>query len=97
MAKQKGQIKHGLGIKHKDIGPYKAPKKHNKPASQRKYSNKANQKIHQVIREFEMGELHSGSKTGPKVKNLRQGVAIALSEAKRKGYKTGERWKKSER
>ncbi len=87
----------GLNIKHEDIGPYKAPKKHDKPEADRKYSKKANEKIHKVIREFEEGKLHSGSKKGPKVKNLKQAVAIGINEAKRKGYKAGEAWKKSDR
>ena len=90
-------LKKGLRVKHEDIGPYKAPKKHDKPAAKRKYSAKANKKIHKVIREFEEGKLHSGSKTGPKVKNLKQAVAIGISEAKRKGFKSGEAWKKSSR
>lgn len=90
-------LKHGLKVKYEDIGPYKKPKTREKKASERKYSPKANKKIHKVIREFEEGNLHSGSKTGPKVKDLKQAVAISISEAKRKGYKAGERWKKSER
>lgn len=91
------KLKKGLKVKHEDIGPYKPVKKHDKPASKRKYSEKANKKIHQTIREFEEGKLHSGSKKGPKVKNLKQAVAIGISEAKRKGFKAGEKWKKSER
>jgi hypothetical protein len=91
------KLKRGLKVKHEDIGPYKPVKKHEKPESKRKYSKKANEKIHKVIREFEEDKLHSGSKKGPKVKNLRQAVAIGISEAKRKGYKAGERWKKSAR
>lgn len=90
-------LKKGLSVKHEDIGPYKAPKSHKKPAAKRKYSKKANEKIHKVIREFEEGKLHSGSKKGPKVKNLKQAVAIGISEAKRKGYKAGEKWEKSQR
>jgi hypothetical protein len=31
--------------------------------------------------EFKRGKLHSGSKTGPKVKSRKQAVAIAMSEA----------------
>ena len=84
-------IKKGLGIKHEDIGPYKAPKKHDKPQDERKYSSKANEKVHKVIREFEEGKLHSGSKKGPQVKNLKQAVAIGINEAKRKGYKVPEK------
>lgn len=90
-------LKKGLAVKHEDIGPYKPVKKHRKAAAKRKYSKKANEKIHKIIREFEEGKLHSGSKKGPKVKNLKQAVAIGISEAKRKGYKAGEKWKKSER
>ena len=82
-------IKKGLSVKHEDIGPYKAPKKHKKAASERKYSTKANEKVHKVIREFEKGKLHSGSKKGPEVKDLKQAVAIGISEAKRKGLKAG--------
>ena len=91
------RLKKGLKVKHEDIGPYKKVKTHRKPEAKRKYSTKANEKIHKVIREFEEGDLHSGSKKGPKVKNLKQAVAIGISEAKRKGYKAGEVWKKSKR
>jgi hypothetical protein len=38
-------------------------------------------KIHQTMSEFKRGELHSGSKRGPKVKSRRQAIAIALSQA----------------
>lgn len=39
-------------------------------------------KIHKVMHEFKHGTLHSGSKTGPKVKSRKQAIAIAISEAK---------------
>lgn len=39
-------------------------------------------KVGKVMREYKAGELHSGSKTGPVVKNLKQAIAIALSEAR---------------
>lgn len=42
-------------------------------------------KIEKVMHEFKEGALHSGSKKGPKVKNRKQAVAIALSEARAKG------------
>jgi hypothetical protein len=38
-------------------------------------------KVRKVMREFKEGTLHSGSKKGPVVKNRKQAVAIALSEA----------------
>lgn len=41
---------------------------------------KAEKKIGKVMREYKSGTLHSG-KGGPVVKNPRQAVAIALSEA----------------
>jgi len=42
---------------------------------------KAEKKISKVIREYKAGSLHSG-KGGPVVKNPKQAVAIALSQAK---------------
>lgn len=38
-------------------------------------------KVEKVMHEFNAGTLRSGSKTGPKVTNRRQAVAIAMSEA----------------
>jgi hypothetical protein len=43
------------------------------------------QKIADVMHEWKAGTLHSGSKTGPKVTNRRQAIAIAMSQAARKG------------
>ena len=34
----------------------------------------------QVLHKFKHGQLHSGSKSGPKVKNRAQAIAIMLSE-----------------
>lgn len=39
-------------------------------------------KVGTVMREFKKGELHSG-KGGPVVKNPKQAIAIALSEARK--------------
>jgi len=39
-------------------------------------------KVSRVMREFKKGELHSG-KNGKVVKNRKQAVAIALSEARK--------------
>lgn len=45
---------------------------------------KKEKKIKKVMKEFSEGELHSGSKKGPKVTKKPQAVAIAYSEAERK-------------
>jgi hypothetical protein len=45
-----------------------------------KSPTKSQKKISKVYREFKEGTLHSG-KNGPVVKNPKQAVAIALSEA----------------
>jgi len=46
-----------------------------------KKQTKAAKKTAKVMREFKSGKLHSGSKKGPLVKNPKQAIAIALSEA----------------
>jgi Family of unknown function (DUF6496) len=38
-------------------------------------------KVKLVMDEWKSGDLHSGSKSGPRVTNRRQAIAIALSEA----------------
>jgi len=38
-------------------------------------------KMGKVMKEFKAGTLHTGSKKGPVVKNPKQAVAIAYSEA----------------
>lgn len=40
-------------------------------------------KVSKVMHEYGAGKLHSGSKKGPEVKNQKQAVAIALSEARK--------------
>ncbi len=49
--------------------------------------SKGQRKVHKVMREMKEGKLHSGSKKGPIVKNPKQGIAIALSEARKVGAK----------
>jgi hypothetical protein len=44
---------------------------------------KMEKKVGKVMHEFKSGELHSGSKKGPMVKNPKQAIAIALSEGKK--------------
>jgi hypothetical protein len=51
----------------------------------KKKKNKSNSKIEKVMREFGEGKLHSGSKTGPKVRSKKQKVKIVLEEKKRHG------------
>jgi len=46
-----------------------------------KKMGKGQKKVGKVMREFKAGKLHSG-KTGKIVKNPKQAIAIALSEAK---------------
>ena len=43
------------------------------------------------MHKFKAGKLHSGSKHGPVVKNRKQAIAIAMSEAgmSKKGYAKG--------
>lgn len=52
-----------------------------------KESSKAKKKISKVMREMKEGKLHSGSKKGPVVTSPKQGIAIALSEARHAGAK----------
>ena len=44
-------------------------------------------KVHRVMGEYKRGKLHSGSKSGPKVKSRKQAIAIAMSEARKRGEK----------
>ena len=49
--------------------------------------SKGKAKIKKVMHEFKERTLHSGSKKGPMVSNPKQAIAIALSEARKKGAK----------
>jgi hypothetical protein len=37
----------------------------------------------EVMHKWKAGELHSGSKTGPKIKSQKQAVAVMLSEKRK--------------
>ena len=74
----------GMMVSRNDTVGGEAPM--NKPAMVAKYAKgghvtKAEKKVGRVMKEFSEGKLHSGSKKGPEVKNPKQAIAIALSEA----------------
>lgn len=60
-----------------------------KKAMKRKLKSmtKKENKIKKVMHEYKEGELHSGSKKGPKVASEKQALAIALSESRKVGKK----------
>jgi len=51
-----------------------------------KYGPKAQQKVEKAMKEMQAGKLKSG-KSGKKVTNRKQAVAIGLSEARKAGGK----------
>jgi len=67
---EKGITKKGSKSKKKD------PKKPVKSTAGRA-------KVKKVMEEYKEGKLHSGSKKGPQVRNPKQAIAIALSEARK--------------
>jgi len=56
----------------------------------KKAATKPKTKVEKVMHEFKTGTLHSGKK-GPVVKNRKQAIAIALSEAKMSNKKMGKK------
>lgn len=54
-----------------------------KPKGGKKLGMKGKLKLDKVMKEFAAGKLHSGSKKGPKVKNVKQALAIGYSEARK--------------
>jgi hypothetical protein len=51
-----------------------------------KYGTKAKESVKEAMHEYKQGKLKSG-KSGKKVTNPKQAVAIGLSEARKKGAK----------
>jgi hypothetical protein len=51
-----------------------------------KYGKKTQKHVKKTMRKMKKGGLKSGS--GKKVKSRKQAIAIALSESRKKGYKT---------
>jgi hypothetical protein len=65
-----------------------ARKKSSRKKSSRKYSPAASETVHQEMREYKKGTARSGpGGKGGKVKSRKQAIAIALSEARKKGKK----------
>jgi hypothetical protein len=60
----------------------------------RKYGPKAQEEVKEAMHEFKRGELKSG-KSGKKVTNPKQAVAIGLSKARKEGGKVPSQKKKS--
>jgi hypothetical protein len=58
----------------------------NKKADARKYSPATSEVVREEMEEFKEGKLRSG-RSGKRVTNPKQAVAIALSEARREGKK----------
>jgi Family of unknown function (DUF6496) len=58
---------------------------HLKKNNMAKYSEKAQEKVHDTMHEMKEGKLKSGS--GKKVTSKKQAVAIGLSEARKEGAK----------
>ena len=52
-----------------------------------KYSQKSQDTVEKAMHKYKRGELKSGG-SGKTVKSRRQAIAIGLSEARAKGYKT---------
>lgn len=51
-----------------------------------KYSKKAQEKVEENMKEMKQGKLKSG-RSGKKVTNRKQAIAIGLSEARKEGAK----------
>jgi hypothetical protein len=61
-------------------------KSSSKKSSSRKYSPSASKNVETEMREMKKGELNSG-RSGKKVTNPKQAIAIGLSEARKQGKK----------
>jgi hypothetical protein len=51
-----------------------------------RYSKKSQEEVEEKMHEMKRGELHSG-RSGKKVSNPKQAIAIGLSEARKEGAK----------
>jgi len=57
----------------------------------RKGEKESQRSVRTEMTAMKKGKLHSGSKTGKKVTNPKQAIAIGLSEARKKGAKVPEK------
>ena len=55
-------------------------------ASAKRYGPKASEKVEKAVHEMKRGQLRSG-RSGKKVTNRKQAIAIGLSQARRRGAK----------
>ncbi len=70
----------------KSTGRKSASKKSSSKKSTRKYSKSAGEDVRREMHEFKRGNLKSG-RSGKKVTNPKQAIAIGLSEARKEGKK----------
>lgn len=62
------------------------------PKLSRKASKKSKRaRVHAEMHKFKHGQLHSGSKHGPVVKDRKQAIAISLSESGQSKRKVGKK------
>jgi len=78
------RAEHGYHKAQDSKKSYERFKEKKESKSDERKESKREKKIEKVMREFKSGELHSGSKKGPKVSNPKQAIAIAISESKKK-------------
>lgn len=90
MKKHEKEHEHKHHEKHEKHEKMHKAKVHKK----KKKLTKGKAKVEKVMHEFKEGKLHSGSKKGPQVENPKQAIAIALSEARKKGAKIPKKKKK---
>jgi hypothetical protein len=65
-----------------------------KKRTKRKYGRRAQKKVERAMHKRKRGTLRSG-RSGKKVKNRKQAIAIGLSEARREGDKVPKKRSKS--
>ncbi len=70
----------------KSVKKYSAKKTSTKKSTTRKYSPAAGRQVETEMREMKAGKLKSG-RSGKKVTNPKQAIAIGLSEARKNGAK----------